>query len=137
MKRRIFVVASIMAVLGLAAAVYALNTGTSVSEIAAKASCCKTEGADSCPMKAKAKGGHMAEHASKSCCGDSCKMKHGERTTASHDGKTCCDCCGDSCPMKNAEGNSDDATAVTGSDSAKTECCGGACCCAAKKETEA
>jgi hypothetical protein len=139
MKRRLFIVVTIMAVLGLAAAVYAINSGSPVSEMVSKASCCQKEGADSCPMKARSKGEHKAEHSAKSCCGDSCKMKKGEGAMAAHDGKACCDCCGDSCPMKKGEGHTHGASAVKVSDEAKSECCcsGGSCCCAAKKETEA
>lgn len=137
MKNKIFIIATVMAVLGLAAAVYALNGGSAVTDVAAKTSCCKKDGADSCPMKAKEKKEHKSEHASMSCCGDSCMMKKGEGTMSAHDGKACCDCCGDSCPLK-AKGNA--ATAVKASDSEAGECCcsGGNCCCTAKnKETEA
>ena len=97
MKRNIFIALAAMMVFGLAVAVYALNTNTSV-ETSATVSCCCCSG-DSCPMKGKNAAATTTTAADKheGCCckgdGASCPMMK--------DGKMAAD--GDhSCPMMKA-----------------------------------
>ena len=93
MKRKLFLVISAMMVFGLAIAVYALNTNTTI-ETSAAVSCCCCSG-DACPMKGKnaaAKTDAAEKHEGCCCKGDgaSCPMMK--------DGKMAAD--GDhSCPM--------------------------------------
>ncbi len=82
MKRNIFIVLAAMMVFGLAIAVYALNTNTTV-ETSAAVSCCCCSG-DSCPMKGK-----------------NAVKADAATTTATADKHEGCCCKGDaaSCPM--------------------------------------
>ena len=125
MKKRIILAISMMFILGLTVAAFALSQSTKVNNTAA----------DSCAMKMQTADGAQAKT---SCCdkddccckGDSCPMKNkGENASAS-----CCSCCGDSCPMK-SETTSDassvdlqNVTVATGE-----SCCNGGACCKGKK----
>lgn len=100
MKTKVIFTITAMFVLGLAVAVYALNTSGPAGN-ASIASCCCCSG-DSCPMKDKdaaVKTGD-AVHNGCDCCGDaeSCPMKKGDAAAAKTEGHA--DCCpADSCPM--------------------------------------
>ena len=96
MKRNIFIALAATMVLGLAVAVYALNT-TSTVDTSAAVSCCCCSG-DSCPMKDKnaaAKTGAADKHEGCCCKGDgaSCPMMKDGKMSA--DGAH-------SCPMMKA-----------------------------------
>ena len=112
MKRKIILALSVVVVLGLSIAAFAL-TKTTVSSVTAM-SCCCCKG-DSCPMKKKDVSGKDTA----SCCDN-------------------CDCCkGDSCPMKNkgekaSVMNSDVNKAAT--DTADCDC---SCCHPDKEKTTA
>ena len=94
MKRNIFIALAAMMVFGLAVAVYALNTNTSV-ETSATVSCCCCSG-DSCPMKGKNAAATTTTAADKheGCCckgdGASCPMMKNGKMAADGD---------HSCPM--------------------------------------
>ncbi len=118
MKTRLLIIVAIMAVLGLSAAAFALNQSSSATPLAV-ADCCKKDGADACPMKAKGKGHdmHKDENGAKSC-----PMKKGD-AVASADAKGCCAYCTDSCPMKK-----DGAVVKTTGTEEGKKCCGCDCC---------
>jgi hypothetical protein len=109
MKKRILLALTAVLVLGLAAAVYALNQTHNSHQ--RTADCCTKS--DSCPMK---------------------NQRHHTQTTAEK--ASCCDmddcCCkGDACPMKkNAEKEtvSVDLKNVTVAADGEN-CCSGSCCC--------
>jgi hypothetical protein len=125
MKKRILLALSVVLVLGLVMAVYALNR-TNSSNAGVE---------NSCPMKGM--NAQAADHEGKtSCCdkddccckGDSCPMKaQGENASAN-----CCACCGDSCPMKgmNAQATGVDMKNVTVANG--ENCCNGGACCKGK-----
>ena len=136
MKKRTIATLVVLVLFALTIAAFAYTNSSNV--VAGKACCCKS--GDSCPMKSKDdKGGEHAKMSccakhdgdakaeGHSCCGDSCPMKKGEKSStavaASADGHDCCGCCGDSCPMKKKEGAA--ATSATGDKS----CCDDCDCC--------
>ena len=123
MKKRSFLLFTILAVFALAIAAFAYTQ--SGTDLNASASCCKKS--DSCPMKANGNDNN-GENKKMSCC-----AKHnGEH--AKTEGKSCCDCCGDSCPMKkDASATAPDA--VAGTDD--KNCCENCECCKGKHERKA
>ncbi len=104
MKKKLLLALTVVFVLGLAMAAYALNQTNNPNKTASASCCSKSE---SCPLKNK--NAQTAEnHSEASCCdnadccckGDSCPMKVQGETGSS----VCCDnCCGGSCPMKSKE----------------------------------
>lgn len=133
MKKRILSLFAIVAVLGLAIAVYAYAQTTTAAPVAA-ASCC-----DSCPMKNKKDGGeHRKGHEmgeGHKCCGDSCPMKGEHGKSGDHKAKgEAHNCCGDSCPMKKKDGEAK-GTAVSMTEGEKG-CCDCCDCCKGKEKTK-
>ena len=92
MKKKIFLVFSVMMVLGLAVAIFALNTSSRTERTAMSCCCCS---GDSCPLKDKnaaARSDAAATTDGCSCCGDSCPMKKSNDAktgSASGDMKDC------------------------------------------------
>ncbi len=135
MKKRIILAISVMFILGLTVAAFALSQSSKLNNTATTT--------DSCAMKMQsvADGGQAKD----SCCdkadccckGDACPMKkQGENASAS----CCSNCCGDSCPMKNktSETSSVDmknVTVATGDSCCQkgASCCNGGACCKGKK----
>ena len=137
MKKRIILAISMMFILGLTVAAFALSQSSKLNNTAVTT--------DSCAMKMQtADGGTQTKD---SCCdkadccckGDACPMKKqgGENASAS----CCSNCCGDSCPLKNkatSETSSVDmknVTVATGDSCCQkgADCCKGGACCKGKK----
>ncbi len=127
MKKRIILAISMMFILGLTIAAFALSQSNGVNKRSADSCAMKTMNAQNADGQSKAS---CCDKDDCCCKGDSCPMKgQGENASAS-----CCSCCGDSCPMKSktAETSSVDlknVTVATGE-----SCCNGGACCSKNKK---
>ena len=125
MKKKIILALSVMFILGLTVAVFALSQAKNINTSAA---------AESCAMMSQNAGGEAktscCDKADCCCKGDSCPMKNnGENASAN----CCSNCCGDSCPMKNKSSEAAGVDMKNVSVAVGESCCSGGACCKGKK----
>ncbi len=125
MKKKIILALSVMFILGLTVAVFALSQAKNINIASAESTATKSENASG---EAKTS---CCDKADCCCKGDACPMKkQGENASAN----CCSNCCGDSCPMKNKSSEAAAGVDMKNVTVAVGEsCCSGGACCKGKK----